>query len=278
MKHVTEFSGPSTQRSEPKVASLDVPDDPWKKLRGFTRARIGLGRCGDSLPTEALLRLELDHIYARAAIYRNVDFAAVASQLGTDRLLQVHSAAADRVTYVRRPDLGRRLNDRSRTLLQNQYAPVPWDVVFVIADGLSSVAVNDHAAATLVTCMRRLSGWTLAPIILATGARVALGDEISVLLNADLCVVLIGERPGLSVANSLGIYLTWRPRIGHRDADRNCVSNIHADGLSYNEAADKVFWLLSQARQRRLTGIALKEGAARRSLLPDGHARLEDEE
>jgi len=247
----------------------DVPGDPWARLRAFTRARIGLERCGDSLSTEALLKLQLDHAHARDAIYQSVDFAALAARLGTDsRILQVRSAAADRVTYVRRPDLGRQLDDRSRSLLEGERAQGPWDVAFVIADGLSSAAVNDHAAAVLVACTQRLAGWKRAPIVLAAAARVALGDEISVLLNVDLCVVLIGERPGLSVANSLGIYLTWRPRIGHRDADRNCVSNIHGDGLSYEQAADKVSWLLSEARRRRLTGTALKEDTASRLLEP----------
>jgi ethanolamine ammonia-lyase small subunit len=257
----------------------DAPEDPWKRLRSFTLARIGLDRCGDSLSTEALLKFQLDHAHARDAVYRNVDFAAVATQLGTEGLLRVRSAAADRVTYVRRPDLGRRLDDSSRTLLQAQHAPVPWDVVFVIADGLSSAAVDDHAAATLLACMRRLNGWAIAPIILATGARVALGDEISTLLNADLCVVLIGERPGLSVANSLGIYITWRAHIGHRDADRNCLSNIHANGLSYEQAADKLFWLLSQARHRRLTGTTLKDEAGRRRVaFPEPRRPIENEE
>jgi ethanolamine ammonia-lyase small subunit len=139
----------------------------------------------------------------------------------------------------------------------------PLDIAFIIADGLSSAAVNDHAALTLRACLERLPEWKIAPIVVAAQARVALGDEICVLLNAKLCVVLIGERPGLSVANSLGIYLTWQPRIGHRDADRNCISNIHADGLSYEHAAQKLCWLLSEARRRRLSGIALKEDAAR---------------
>lgn len=247
----------------------DVPGNPWVRLRAFTRARIGLERCGDSLSTEALLKYQLDHAHARDAIYQSVDFAVLTARLGEDRpVLQVRSAAADRVTYVRRPDLGRRLDEASRSRLQAQQAPVPWDVVFVIADGLSSAAVNDHAAATLDACLRRLAIWKPAPIVLASQARVALGDEVSVLLKTDLCVVLIGERPGLSVANSLGVYLTWQPRVGRRDADRNCVSNIHGDGLTYEQAADKIAWLLSEARRRRLTGTALKEDAPSRLSAP----------
>jgi ethanolamine ammonia-lyase small subunit len=240
-----------------------LPHDPWAKLRAFTRARIGLERCGDSMPTTALLQFQLDHANARDAVNRMVDFSALATQIGdTRRILRVHSAAIDRATYVRRPDLGRILDERSRALLAVEYAPEPWDVAFIIADGLSSAAVNDHAAATLHACLERLPGWRLAPIVLASQARVALGDHISVLLNTNLCVVLIGERPGLSVANSLGAYLTWQPKIGRRDADRNCVSNIHADGLTYEQAADKLCWLASEAARRRLSGTALKEDVA----------------
>jgi len=219
-------------------------------------------RCGDGIPTGELLRYQLDHAQARDTVKREVDFGAIEAQLGDRRILRVHSAAADRSLYVRRPDLGRRLDPASRALLAREHREEPWDIVFIIADGLSSAAVNDHAAATFRACVERLPEWKLAPVVLAAQARVALGDEITTLLNADLCVLLIGERPGLSVANSLGIYLTWQPRIGHRDADRNCISNIHADGLNYKHAADKVFWLLSEAKRRRLSGIALKENAS----------------
>jgi len=240
----------------------DSPPDPWAKLRGFTRARIGLERCGDAMPTDALLKFQLDHAHARDAVHRKVDFDAVAVQIvGPQPILRVHSAAIDRPTYVRRPDLGRILDEHSRSLLTAERASEPWDVAFIIADGLSSAAVNDHAGLTLNACRERLTGWKLAPIVLATQARVALGDEVCVRLNTNSCVVLIGERPGLSVANSLGAYLTWQPTIGHRDADRNCVSNIHADGLSYEQAANKVCWLLSEAARRRLSGTALKEDA-----------------
>jgi ethanolamine ammonia-lyase small subunit len=243
----------------------DVTPDLWTRLRAFTRARIGLERCGDGIPTGELLRYQLDHAQARDSVNREVNFAAIEAELGDRPVLRVHSAAADRSLYVRRPDLGRRLDPASRALLAREHADEPWDVVFIIADGLSSAAVNDHAAATLRACLERLSEWKLAPVVLAAQARVALGDEIAMLLKADLCVLLIGERPGLSVANSLGIYLTWQPRVGHRDADRNCISNIHADGLNYEHAADKVFWLLSEAKRRRLSGIALKENASPQS-------------
>ncbi|HEY0184930.1 MAG TPA: ethanolamine ammonia-lyase light chain EutC [Rhodopila sp.] len=137
-----------------------------------------------------------------------------------------------------------------------------WDAVFVIADGLSPVAVQRHAPPLLLACLQRLAGWSVAPIVIATQARVALGDEIGACLNAELCAVLIGERPGLSVADSLGVYLTYRPRTGRRDAERNCISNIHADGLSYDAAADMLSWLMTEARRRKLTGIDLKDDRA----------------
>jgi ethanolamine ammonia-lyase small subunit len=246
--------------------SSPVQRDPWGTLRAFTRARIGLERCGDGIPTRELLQFELDHAHARDAVNCAADFAALTAQLGSARrILQVHSAAPDRSTYIRRPDLGRRLDERSRALLDAEPSVEQTEVTFIIADGLSSAAVNAHAAATLDACLRRLFGWRVGPIVLAEQARVALGDEISVLLHSDACVVLIGERPGLSVTNSLGIYLTWQPTVGHRDADRNCVSNIHADGLSYEDAADKACWLLQEARRLQLSGTALKENAVRSS-------------
>jgi ethanolamine ammonia-lyase small subunit len=237
--------------------------DPWARFRAFTRARIGLDRCGDAWPTRSLLQFQLDHAHARDAVKMAVDFPALAAQIGSALpILRVHSQAIDRDTYVRRPDLGRRLDDRSRALLADHFMPEAWDVAFVMADGLSSAAVNDHAAMMLHACLRRLGDWNVAPIVLATQARVALGDEISGILNATLGVMLIGERPGLSVANSLGAYITWRPRPGHRDSDRNCVSNIHADGLGYEVAAQRLCWILAEARRRQLSGIALKEAAS----------------
>jgi ethanolamine ammonia-lyase small subunit len=243
-------------------AADDSAPDPWEKFRAFTRARVGLERCGDAIPTKSLLQFQLDHAHARDAVNGRVDFSALAAQIaGEFEVRQVHSAAVDRATYIRRPDLGRRLDHASRESLERGRVRESHDIVFIVADGLSSAAVNDHAIATLRACIAHLPDWNVAPIVLAAQARVALGDDIGVLLNAQLSVVVIGERPGLSVANSLGIYLTWQPRNGRRDADRNCLSNIHADGLSYETAARKLLWLLSEARRRRLSGIELKEDA-----------------
>jgi len=243
---------------KPPDPPSDQPSDPWARFRAATRARIGLGRSGDALPTKALLAFQAAHARARDSVHGVVDFDALAVQL--DRpAVQLHSAAPDRETYLRRPDLGRRLDSASRERLAGLMS-APVDVVFIIADGLST-AVQHHALPLLEACLPELSGWKLAPIILAGQARVALGDDIGAALKATLSVVLIGERPGLSVADSMGIYLTWNPKPGLTDAERNCISNIHADGLTYREAAERLVWLMTQARHRRLSGVGLKDEA-----------------
>jgi ethanolamine ammonia-lyase small subunit len=227
--------------------------DPWARFRAATRARIGLGRSGDGLPTGALLDFQLAHARARDAVHGQVDFTALADRIGVPSI-RVDSAAAQRESYLRRPDLGRRLDPASRDRLK----PGPYDAIFIIADGLST-AIERHAAPLLTLCLPALPEWRLGPVVLAGQARVALGDEIGQLTQAALTVMLIGERPGLSVADSLGVYLTWDPRIGRTDSERNCISNIHADGLSYASAAARLLWLMRTARARRLTGVGLKE-------------------
>jgi ethanolamine ammonia-lyase small subunit len=240
-----------------------VRADPWARLRQFTRARIGLEPCGASLSTADLLKFQLDHAHARDAVHGSVDFDALAARLRPEHdVICVHSAAPDRLAYLRRPDLGRRLDTAGGALLAAHATTPPCELVLVIADGLSSAAINEHAVTVAQACMARLSGWRIAPVVLAQQARVGLGDAIAAHLNADACAVLIGERPGLSVSDSLGIYLTWQPRDGHRDADRNCISNIHAHGLSSDAAADKTAWLLHQMRRLRLSGTALKDDPA----------------
>ena len=228
--------------------------DPWSALRSTTRARIGLGRTGDALPVKDILEFQLAHAKARDAVHTPLDTAGIADFIAPLLSVTVRSRASDRETYLRRPDLGRRLDPVCCAELTGE-----WDAVFVIGDGLSPIGVQLHAAPMLRACLDRLAGWSVAPIVIATQARVALGDEIGELLRAKLCVVLIGERPGLSVAHSLGVYLTYHPRIGRRDSERNCISNIHADGLSYEAAADMLVWLMTEARRRRLTGIGLKD-------------------
>lgn len=232
----------------------DVTKDIWARWRGATRARIGLGRSGDALPTAPLLEFQAAHSRARDAVHGAVDFAALSAALMPHPSLAVHSQAADRATYLRRPDLGRRLDVASAdTLPRGDY-----DVAFIIADGLSARAVDTHAAGVLKLCLEKLADWHIAPIVLAAQGRVALGDEIGERLNAAAVAVLIGERPGLSVADSLGIYLTWAPRSGRADSERNCISNIHDAGMSHAAASDLLVWLLREARRRKLSGIELK--------------------
>ncbi|MGI8741918.1 MAG: ethanolamine ammonia-lyase subunit EutC [Bryobacteraceae bacterium] len=222
-------------------------------LRNFTPARVALGRTGHSLPTRELLDFQLAHARARDAVHAKLDTASLLLEG-----IPVVSAAADRITYLRRPDLGRKLNEDSRQRLQAQ-ATGDFDAVFVIADGLSALAVHRHAKPLLDAVIPRLPGWRLAPIVIAEQARVALGDEIGQLLRARLAVVLVGERPGLTSPDSLGIYLTWDPKPGRTDAERNCISNIRVEGLSYTMAADQLIFLMTESRRRKLSGVHLKE-------------------
>ena len=242
-------------------------DTLWLRFTRVTRARIALGRAGDALPTQPLLDFQYAHARARDAVMAEVDFAAVALQLQPHDSVQVHSEAANRDVYLRRPDRGRRLSADSAARLH----PGAYDVAFVIADGLSAGAAQQHAVPLLAAVTARLPGWRMAPVVLAAQARVALGDDIGARLGAAMVVVLIGERPGLSVPNSLGVYLTYAPQAGRRDSERNCISNIHADGLHYAAAAETLVWLMSQASARQLSGIELKEDA--RGGLPPGSAR-----
>jgi ethanolamine ammonia-lyase small subunit len=195
------------------------------------------------------------HACARDAVTRRLDFDALAAELRPIASLRVHSAAGDRSMYLRRPDLGRALGPGAAEHLPSG----PFDAVFVVADGLSAGAVQRHAAPMLRAVIDLLPSWRIGPVVLAEQARVALGDEIGAATHATMVVVLIGERPGLTVPNSLGIYLTYAPRVGRRDSERNCISNVHDDGLSYAAAAEKLQWLMSQARMLQLTGIELKE-------------------
>lgn len=245
----------------------DVTKDIWARWRGTTRARIGLGRSGDALPTSALLEFQAAHGRARDAVHGAVDGVALAERLAPLPCLAVHSQASDRATYLRRPDLGRRLDDASAAMLKDHAGD--WDIAFVIADGLSARAVMTHAVPVLQRCMAGLADWRIAPIILASQARVALGDDIAARLGTKAVAVLIGERPGLSVADSLGIYLTWAPQAGRADSERNCISNIHADGMSHDQAAATLLWLLREARRLNLSGIGLKlDPAGVAALLP----------
>ena len=233
------------------------------RLRDFTPARVGLGRTGHSLPTRELLDFQLAHARARDAVHASLDTAMLALEW-TERgheVLLAQSAAQNRNVYLRRPDLGRRLSDLSRVLLGARRND--FDVVFVVADGLSALAIERHASRLLDLLLPRLDApaWRVAPLVLVEQGRVAIGDEIGLVLGAALSVTLIGERPGLSSPDSLGVYLTWDPRPGLTDAERNCISNIHGQGLSYAAAAHKLLFLMTEARRRELSGVALKETA-----------------
>ena len=235
--------------------------NPWNALRAFTQARIALGRAGNSLPTAPLLAFNLSHAQARDAVHHPLDADALHEQLRAlgFTTLDVHSAAPDREHYLRRPDLGRSLSDASRALLQ-QAAGEPPEVVFVIADGLSAFAASKQAVPLLqAACARLGQDWRIGPVVVARQARVALGDEIGELLRAQLVVMLIGERPGLSSPDSLGIYLTYAPTTGCSDAQRNCISNVRPEGLTYEAAAHKLHYLLTHARRLGLTGVGLKD-------------------
>lgn len=228
------------------------------ELTALTMARVGLGRTGASMPLNEVLRLGEAHAAARDAVHHRLDTAEIGRQLDALRLpwVEVASAARDRREYLGRPDLGRRLKEPSRERLQ---AAVECDLAVVVADGLSALAVTRHAVPLLATVLPMLDGWTLAPVAVATQARVALGDEIGERLRARLCVVLIGERPGLSSPDSLGVYLTFAPRKGRTDAERNCISNVRPEGLPYAEAAVRLAYLLKESRHRKLSGVTLKD-------------------
>jgi len=233
-----------------------------RDLRNLTPARVGLGRAGASLPTSALLEFTLDHARARDAVHAEFDISAIAAGLDALglRTLQVSSCAQSREDYLRRPDLGRKLDVASQNLLVSGRRGL-CDVAVVIGDGLSPSAVNAHAVELVRNLMRRLGSGAIAlgPVVVASGARVAIGDEIGALLGARMAAMLIGERPGLSAPHSLGAYLTFAPKAGCTDAMRNCVSNIHASGLSYDEAAFKIAWLVREGLAREVTGVALKD-------------------
>lgn len=257
--------------ADAQVAS-GVTENPWQSLRRFTAARIALGRSGISQPTASQLEFQLAHARARDAVHLALDHGALADKLSEAcglPCVNLHSAAESRHVYLQRPDLGRKLDDASRVALAGMHAPC--DLAFVIADGLSALAIEQNAQPFLRTLMVRLSAeqWTIAPLAIVRQGRVAVGDEVAHLLGARAVVVLIGERPGLSSPDSMGLYLTWAPQPGLTDASRNCISNVRPAGLTCEAAAFKLHYLLSESRKRQLSGVALKDETA------DGSAPLE---
>ena len=249
-----------------------VVSNPWQTLRQFTDARIALGRAGISLPTQAHLAFQLAHANARDAVHWALDTGQLAAQLDASLpdapvpCLQLNSAAETRAQYLQRPDWGRRLSAGSRTQLESlaphgAAARHPDDLALVVADGLSALAIEKNAVPFVNTLLPLLveSQWKLAPVSVVSQGRVAIGDEVGALLGARAVVVLIGERPGLSSPDSMGLYLTWMPRVGLTDAARNCISNVRPAGIHYPQAAHKLLYLLNEARRRGLSGVELKD-------------------
>jgi len=246
--------------------------DPWQALAALTAARIALGRSGSSLPTRAVLNFDIAHALARDAVHQLLDPAKLSArwrEQGGEALF-VRSCATDRLTYLQRPDLGRRLDEASADRLRVAAGRTgSCDLAIVIADGLSAPAVDAHALPVVQALLPRLDGLRLAPLVMAEQGRVALGDEIGALLNARLVLVLLGERPGLSSPDSLGAYLTFAPQPGRLDAERNCVSNIRVEGLAPMIAADRLAWLIRTALVRQVTGVQLKDDSEAPPLIPD---------
>jgi ethanolamine ammonia-lyase small subunit len=237
--------------------------NPWSHLRKHTPARIALGRTGISLPTTEHLSFQLAHARARSAVHHGLDFSKLAHEVSRfGPVVQVASAAQGRPEYLQRPDLGRRLDAASAAKLAAEVKG-PFDIAYVIADGLSAYAIEKNIVPFLeaMLAVSDKAGWKRAPLILAGQGRVAIGDEIGSIIGALLVVMLIGERPGLSSPDSLGIYLTFGPKVGLTDADRNCISNVRTEGLSYAEAAFKLHYLASEALKRSLSGVNLKDDA-----------------
>ena len=239
----------------------------WLKLKELTGARIALGRTGVSLPTKDILEFRMAHARARDAVHTALEIEPLLKGLANRGFapITVASQAADRHTFLLRPDLGRRLSvDSAQTLtsLRHDTQRLLPSLAFVIADGLSAQAIQRHALALLEALRIELPQVQEAAVVLATQARVALGDEIGEILGAELVVVLIGERPGLSAPDSMSAYLTWQPKVGRTDVERNCISNIRLEGLNYAEAAQKLAWLIRQAKVLGKSGVELKEESA----------------
>ncbi|AZV29218.1 ethanolamine ammonia-lyase [Pseudomonas syringae] len=256
------------------------PQNPWLELRRLTPARIALGRTGTSLPTSAQLDFQYAHAQARDAVHLPFDHAGLSAQL-TERQrdsLLLHSAAVDRNSYLQRPDLGRKLSDQSAQALREyaQAHPGGVDLVIVVADGLSALAVHRHTLPFLTRLEEQMSAdeWSIAPVVLVEQGRVAIGDEIGQLLGAKMVVMLIGERPGLSSPDSLGLYFTYNPKVGLTDAYRNCISNVRLEGLSYGMAAHRLLYLMREACRRQLSGVNLKDEAQVQTLESEAGADM----
>jgi ethanolamine ammonia-lyase small subunit len=245
------------------ISSDGCLPDPWTPLQRFTAARIAVGRAGVSIPLSESLGFRLAHAHARDAVYSSLDTTALQEGLHALGLpmLTLHSQATSRQHYLQRPDLGRMLNEASRTTVLAAREKESYDIAFILADGLSAMAVNTHGPALLTLLLPTLlaDGYTLAPLSFVAQGRVAICDEIGSLLGAKVVVILIGERPGLTSPDSLGIYSTYRPTVGLTDDSRNCISNVRPAGLSYVAAAHKLRYLIQESLRLKLSGVALKD-------------------
>lgn len=261
-----------------------ITQNPWKVLQQFTQARIGLGRAGVSIPTKELLEFQLSHAQAKDAVHQPLDIEMLVedlAQLETSLLPQkievVQSQAKDRLVYLQRPDLGRRVSETSKEYLENSHSTqngLVCDLAIVVVDGLSSKAIQSNTLPFLQSLLGVLEqdnqqDWSLAPVTVVQQGRVAIGDEIGELFNAKAVLVLIGERPGLSSPDSLGLYFTWNPHLGLTDAFRNCISNVRPEGLSYTEAAKRALFLLQESRRLGLSGVNLKDRSDDNKVLED---------
>ncbi len=272
------MTGAKLPVSAPVVVSADAADadaapqaspvtpNPWQEWRARTPARLALGRAGAGMPTDETLRFGWAHAMARDAIHAALDLDKLDSELQADgwTVERVRSRATDRTEYLRRPDLGRQLDAEDAARLRADAAQITEaqraEVCIVIGDGLSSLAIERHAVPLLAALRKHLPpDMRFAPVVIASQARVALADEAGEVFGAALSVMLIGERPGLSSPDSLGIYLTHSPKRGRHDAERNCISNVRPEGLASGVAAFKLAWLMRESLRRGLTGVGLKD-------------------
>ena len=250
----------------------NIVQNPWAELREYTDARIGLGRSGVSIPTSHSLEFQLAHAQAQDAVHLPLDVEYVVENLSKINLSQeiftpvlLHSQAINRTIYLQRPDFGRKLDHKSIEILKkvNTLKDEKYDLSIVIVDGLSSLAIRENATIFIEKLVESLLNdtqeWKLSPFTIVQQGRVAIGDEVGEILNSKITIVLIGERPGLSSPDSMGLYLTYNPKSGLTDASRNCISNIRNEGLSYEEAVKKTMYLLKESRKLELSGVNLKD-------------------
>lgn len=246
-----------------------IEQDIWHPLKAFTNARIALGRTGTAIPLKEVLQFKLAFAYAKDAVYSALNVDELIKELNVFNLpiYKLQSRAINREMYLQRPDLGRLLNAKSIELLKENKSEnksnINFDVAIIIADGLSAIAMNKHAfpvVELLINELKRLN-YAIAPITIVEQGRVAIGDETGYYLNAQMSVVLIGERPGLTSPDSMGAYLTYNPKQGLTDERRNCVSNIRPEGLIYELAAQKIMYLIQESLRLQLSGVELKDNS-----------------